>query len=737
MLLLAGATGLLAAHVTVFALDESIMQQSAVHYASGLPHSLVHDADARATDRLYSLVLSIAYRVTGGPAAVRIDHVLSALMFVSAALPIYLLARALLASRWAAAMVALLSVAVPWLTLTSALFTENLSYPIFWWVMLAICAAIWAPAPRRDLLVLASMGLLVGTRVQFVAIMPGYLLCMLTISFWRAPSAQGGTRRLRAALAEVIRRFPFTLAIMLVLVIGVAYARTDGHWHAHVVRLLGSYTDVVTRDGLPNDMTEGLLVELIALGLGVGLIPVIVSVPWYMKRLAHPQMDRHWVYLAVIGAVLLVFLVLTVYSQGGYLGNFTEERYFFYVIPVFWIGAFSALAEGRLRARELLASAIGFAALCGAIPMLSPLSEETAFLAPVESVISHVISQRTAGLGLTGLSVQDALVAIVLAGGLLTALLWVRRPGARLWWTIGVGALIQLLIAGYAFAVIDGQVPGIQGRTSGSATSLGWIDRHAGDRTVTWLDNLSTAQPLANDVTAAGLAADQSHVTLFWNSQVGNWAWAPAADATPVEFPLSALPAAGTFTVEPTSGLLAPSAAAEGLQEVVGQTESPFLQLAGESVAHSPDGFLTLNRSSRPVRARWMSVGLRPDSYVAAGTPVQVRAFGAAGTALSVSMTFIALPAPASGQGRSTAVVIRLGASRRKLALRSGASAELRLTSCLGAGQSALSGTIEAVRAQPLDGSLVAAALRGVSVSSARCDGAGGRRREDRLSAKR
>src|ERR1700727_389527 len=126
LLLLALGAALIAVHVTVFSLDESLIQQSAVHYSSNLPHSLLHDVDARATSRLYPLVLSIAYRITGGPAAVRIDHVLSVLMFVSAAVPIFLMARLIVRSSWSAVAVALLSVAVPWLTLTSALYTENL-----------------------------------------------------------------------------------------------------------------------------------------------------------------------------------------------------------------------------------------------------------------------------------------------------------------------------------------------------------------------------------------------------------------------------------------------------------------------------------------------------------------------------------------------------------------------------------------------------------------------------------
>ena len=134
-LLIAIGAGLVAAHVTAFAADETLIQQSAVHYTSDLPNSLFHDPDARATNRLYPLILSVAFRLFSGPSAVRFDHVLSVALFVSAVVPIFLFARNMLDSIWSAVAVALLSIAVPWLTLTSALFTENLSYPLFWWMM--------------------------------------------------------------------------------------------------------------------------------------------------------------------------------------------------------------------------------------------------------------------------------------------------------------------------------------------------------------------------------------------------------------------------------------------------------------------------------------------------------------------------------------------------------------------------------------------------------------------------
>jgi hypothetical protein len=715
------AAALVAAHVTVFALDESLIQQSAVHYSSDLPHSLLHDLDARATNRLYSLILSIAYRLTGGPAAVRIDHVLSAVMFVSAACPVYLIARRLLSGRWSAVAVALLSVTVPWLALTSALFTENLSYPIFWWVVLAICSAVAAPTPRRDLVALVALGLLVGTRVQFAAVFVGYVMCLLAISCWRAWEGAGGLMtRVRRSTFEIARGFPFTAAISSLVVIVLVIARVSGQWHAHVERLLGSYTNVVIRNGLPSNMTEGVLIEVIALALGIGLLPAIVSFPWYLGRLCRPKLERQWIELATCGALLLVFLVLTVYSQGGYLGEVTEERYFFYIVPVLWIGGFAAVREARLRGRDILLSAAFFAALFGSIPFISPLTEETAFLTPVESIVPHILAQRINGLGITGLSISDALVAITLVAGALTALVWRRWPIRRAAWTLGIAALVQLLTAGYAFAVIVGRVQGIQGRTSGGIAALGWVDAHAGGATVTWLEDLSAAQPSAIGVAAAGLAANQAHVTLFWNSQIRATATVPAADPTPVEFPLSTLSVQGSFSVDAHDGTLQPAGAAAAIQDVVGETNSPFLQLAGTTLARSPDGFLALARVEKPVRASWLATGLQPDGFLLVGAQARISAFSATtpgARAVQVSITLVPPPAPAPR--RHTILSMRFGSARRTIDLAAGAAPRtVTLTGCATNG-AAVSGSLKALSGVAVAARKLGPALGAVTVSAA------------------
>jgi hypothetical protein len=694
-LLISLIAGLVAAHVTVFALDETLIEQSAVHYASDFPHSLFHDLDARATNRLYSLVLSIAFRLFDGYTAVRVDHVLSVILFVSAAFPIYLLARRVLPDPWPALAVALLSVAIPWLTLTTALFTENLSYPLFWWMMLATCNAVWRPSPGNDALALASIGLLVVTRVQFAAVFAGYAAALIGVGVLRTESSERAVRRTAVAVRATVRKSPLTMIALAVVVIGGVYVRTSGQWQHVVQQALGTYSNVVIRNGVAPNMAEGLLVELLALGLGVGVLPAIVSLVWYAKQMSRPRLDEPWIYLCASGALIFSLLAVTVLAQGGYLGALTEERYFFYVIPVFWLGTFAAFRDETVRPGELLACAVGLAALYAAIPFQKPLTAETAFLAPAQSIVPHVLTQRLDDLGLAGLTLQDTLAFIVGCAGVAAAVIWRRRATARIGWTVGIATVLQLLVTGYAFAVVTGHVSGIVGRTGGSASALGWVDRQAKTSNVTWLDNLSTSAPLAQSG-----SADQQRSTLFWNPTLTGWAAVPQIGLPAVESPLSALPGV-SLAVDHTSGVVLPQAAAAPMREVVDATDSPFVQLAGTSLGRSPDGVLSLIALAAPTRATWLAEGLQPDGYVAAGAPVRVYAFTQKATApTGVRISLVVSPLSAArpgGMARQTAVTIRLGSVSRRVPLAAGGSArQVDLTVCLPAGRTVVTGTIQA-----------------------------------------
>jgi hypothetical protein len=716
-LLVAIGAGLIAAHVTVFALDETVIEQSAVHYTSGLPHTLLHDPDARATSRLYPLVLSIVFRLFDGATAIQAAHVLSVLLFISAAVPVYLMARTLLRSRWYAAAGALLSIAVPWLTISSALFEENLAYPLFWWAMLACCYALWRPTPRGDAIALIAIGLAVITRVQLTSLFVGYVLAAAVTCTWRAWGTAGTRARLSAVARRLLRGHPFTVAVCVAAAAVLLYVRLFTEWHYHFERLFGSYSNVIIRSTLPPNILEAVLVEVIALALGVGLLPAIISGAWYVRRLSALREDRTSVHLLGAGIMLATFVLLTAIAQFGYLGAATEERYFLYVVPAFWLGTFAALEHGRVRRSDFVLAAAALAAVYASIPLVRTLNGETAFLAPVEAVVPHVLAGGTSSAVIAGLTLQDVLALVAVLAGLLTVAAWRRSRRVRLTWGVGVAALVQLLIAGYAFAVIDGQVPAIAGRTSGAVGPLGWISGHAGGSDVTWLDN-GALEPDPHG--GAPLSVDHMRIALFWNSSLRGWASVSQLALPAPEWPMSALPHPAPFAVQTSTGLLAPRAPAPAIGEVVETTDSPFLQLAGRVIASSPDRSapLALMAPTRPLRALWLTTGLQAERYVLAGTPVALYAFAPSpGTASAESVTLTIAPPPApapttataagpaagasrSGTAQQALMTVRLGTVSRTLALPAGGPVQtVSLPACFGARGGALTGAIEVRRA--------------------------------------
>src|SRR4051794_34807590 len=103
MAALAVAMATISARVTSHTFDEDLYKASAAHYAfDGLPGSLFHDVFARGPARLFSLLLMPLFKVFHADVAIRLAHVVSCLLFASAAIPAYLLAQVVVRSRWPA-----------------------------------------------------------------------------------------------------------------------------------------------------------------------------------------------------------------------------------------------------------------------------------------------------------------------------------------------------------------------------------------------------------------------------------------------------------------------------------------------------------------------------------------------------------------------------------------------------------------------------------------------------------
>jgi hypothetical protein len=654
-LVLAAGTAVLAAFAAVFAtritgwtIDETLFKQSALHYTSGLPSSIFHDLTARGTSRLYPLILSPIMGSADGADAIRIARALSAVVFCSTSIPVYLLARRVLSSRWAAVAAALLSIAVPWLTLTTVLFSENVAYPLFAWTLFAMVRAIDRPSPWSDVIVLVLIGLSTTARTQLLILFPAWLVAVWII---------GRRRAWRIA--------PVSHALLGLALLGLLARFAMGKLHADLQRLFGQYSEIQDRGHVSTDLFRATVVEVQSFLLPA-LTAGVAALAWFAGALRDGRANRRWGFAIVALCVFAFLWLFTAYVQGGFLGAATEERYFFYVFPLLWIGAFLALEEPAVAGPRLVPVAIVVVLLVATLGIDVPLEPEKAFLAPATFSLRSAAERIIASWHLVGLSVRDLLTLVSLV--LLAAAFWAwrRSPRARLAAVVVVAAVTQIAAAAYAYAARDGHVPPIPSDTAGDFSRLAWVDRAVGpDTVVTWVNN----QPRSNDRLAEG----RQYETLFWNSRIREWAH-DNATALPLVVPtLAALPMR-TITSDPArpeiTGL-------EPGRPIVQFIDSPFLQIAGRRIATGPFGDLGLFQPTAPVRALFLSRGLLTDGEMDPGKRIELVAFPPVpDQGVELDLTFLGTPAGA------TRVGVRIDGKHRVVALQQDKEQAERFEAC-------------------------------------------------------
>ena len=628
-LLVAAVAASVGVRIESIALDETLHKQQALTYADHV-RLLFSDAAARSTARLYSFVLAPLFAAFDGDSAVRAARALSALLFASAAIPAYLLARTVLVSRWLAAAAALLSVVAPWLVLTTVLFTENLAFPLFLWTVWAVVRAMATPSWRWDLLALALVAACVATRTQLFALGVGYVALVA----WRAWSLR----------RETLRRYPFTCALVAVVVLAGLVLLVTGELSDRVTRALGPYGGINERGTAPTDVGLAALYELMVLGLGVGVVPMAVALVWVPRNAARLPV--------LVGLVLAgVLWAATLYAQGGFLGLASEERYFFYVVPLVWIAALAAAEDRTFGLRSVLVGGAVMAVLLATIGTSVGSDPERIFLAPAAASVGRLLFDLLSEA--RGVSPRDVLALLALALTVGAALVWRRRPVAGL---LVVPVVVQLALTWYVlFGFTDGAVHAEAKRTGTAIAANGWIDHAADGRQATLVVN----QPPPAAATQRALS--------FYNDAIRDSLYVGSAGLPQVAWPTIHLGVA-EGTVQP-DGALSPPRAPRPLS--VQAPESPHLQVDGRRIALAPDGTSELVETPAAWRVRWAASGLAPDGSLPPGARVGVLSGRDGATAVTLRFA----PAPPG-----TAVRLRLGDVRRTV--RGGAAREVRVRVC-------------------------------------------------------
>jgi Dolichyl-phosphate-mannose-protein mannosyltransferase len=336
--------------------DELVWSDMARSFAA-TGHFLIRGAHAH-YGVVYPLLLSPVYAAVGPMADVhRWAQVVNVLVMCSAVAPAYLLARRVLRPAGSLA-VAALTVAIPSLAYTGTLMTENVFFPIFLWLSLALVLVLERPTLARQALVLALCALAFETRAQTVALVAAVLSAPLVLAW-----IERGRRQQLAAFAPLYG--VVGAAVVLTVVVQLARGRSPAG-------ILGSYSVISSGGYHVWPVLRWIVLHLAELDLSLFVLPFAALIVLVANA---RHLDRRLRVFTAAAASISVWLVLEVAVFASRFSERIEERNFFYIAPLFLIALLAWIERGQPRPpRAVVAAGVVAAALPGAIPFAGLLN---------------------------------------------------------------------------------------------------------------------------------------------------------------------------------------------------------------------------------------------------------------------------------------------------------------------------------------------------------------------------
>lgn len=566
--------------------------------------------------QLYPLIIAPVLSGFSAPEGYQLVHLLNALLFASTAVPAYLLAREVGAGRLPSYLAAALAVAVPWTATSGAVMTEAVAYPAFAWALLALQRAVVAPSLGRDAVALAAIGLAFFARTQFIllaavlvaVIVAHEVMFALTPGEWRAGRASWRTLldrvRPHAALGAVA-----ALALLLLVLPGTP-----------LKNVLGPYQRTLVEGTLlPAGSLHAMRVQLIYVGGGLTMIPLVLAGGWSLATMLRPVDRRSHAY-AALTLVTTCALTYTVAVFGLRHSSGPLDRYLFYITPLLAIATVLLLTQGRGRPFGLAAGALLTFWLLRSSgvrfvpdPTLLANSQASEFNRVLEGQANRIGS----AVGIDELTQVALLSWGMLASAAVTALLLHRAPRFAL-------ALVGLPLLGFMVAQADYVARIRTDRINvdqGAINSVPYSHRD-------WIDE---ALPGGGDVALATsvLADPATDARVWWNVEFWNKRVNRAliidrwTDNT--AFPQRRM------SLDERTGVIRTSDGSEPRYLVFGRNQRLFRPrgrlLAEYKSTISLDPGLELVEATRPYRAQWIARGLSTDGWISRGTPGRLRVF--------------------------------------------------------------------------------------------------------------
>ncbi|MHB8643956.1 MAG: hypothetical protein ACYDA3_13840 [Gaiellaceae bacterium] len=413
--------------------DELQYAKLATHIGETLsPLPTIRGAHVAAYAQLYPVLIAPFYGTMSAPGAFRAAHLVNAVVFASAGMPAFLLARAAgLSARWSVVCAAL-ALAVPWNVLTAFVMTEPAAYPALLWALLAIVRATAVPSRRRDIIALAAIALAVLARTQFLSLAVVFVVAALLVN----------------------RRGH--LVLWLACAVGVVAAAVGGS------RILGNYAVTAKGFPLPWRALEQAGAHLDVVGVGIALLPLLIGGAWLVAN----AIRRDPFALTALAAVAVLTLETSSYDArfGGGLAD-VRSRYLFYLAPLLLIATARSLADERID-RRALAGVTAFVALT---VLAHDFPRVPGLYVDAPTAVLNGLVHDSGGKWFVALAAVVAALALVV----------VRWPPRAL--VIVVVALVTAgMLATSATAwtrLLDGRGPSSRFVSAAPTVVLDWVDR--------------------------------------------------------------------------------------------------------------------------------------------------------------------------------------------------------------------------------------------------------------------
>ncbi|MBA3734351.1 MAG: hypothetical protein H0W90_03995 [Actinobacteria bacterium] len=258
----------------------------------------------------------------------------NAFLFALAGVPIYLLARRLIAFRPSLAVTAL-ALSIPSSVYVGLVFTESLAYFVATAALYAMVLALERPTARRQLAALICLAACYAVRTQFVAFYAAFLVAL----------ALPVLRGLAPRRERLTRLWPTALSLFLAVAGAATLLARNG------ASALGRY-DNLWRTYDAGSVARWFVYHVADLALYLGLIPLVIlpAALVVLHRRARAGSPVHGAFLALFATVnVFAMLLVAAFATTPFGGGRLHDRYLFYVLPLWLVAGAVWLCDGAPR----------------------------------------------------------------------------------------------------------------------------------------------------------------------------------------------------------------------------------------------------------------------------------------------------------------------------------------------------------------------------------------------------